>query len=239
MKTAIGAIVLAVLLFAAGTAALMQARATRGVAEAHSRLATLQYDRAEVADEAPAGSWWPSDQLDVERPVRAATVSYWRRNYASLANVSLGNTDDRRTPAVEGTLLFLGANSRFRENKTPVITTPASRAAAVEQLDAIIQAYAEVLRVDSTHTDAAYNYEFVGRMRDTIARARPGRTAAGAALAEPSPDDDLPVGPTLHGHPGGPPVEVSGEQFKTLTPMSFEEREEAEPGQGAKPRRRG
>jgi hypothetical protein len=53
------------------------------------------------------------------------------------------------------------------------------------------------------------------------------------------PGVDLPGGPTLHGRPGGPPPDVSMDQFKTLTPMSFEEREEADPGAGPLPRRKG
>jgi hypothetical protein len=53
--------------------------------------------------------------------------------------------------------------------------------------------------------------------------------------------DDLPPGPTVHGWPGAPPPGVDLGEFKTLTPMKYEEREEqqTDPGQGTFQRRRG
>ena len=50
---------------------------------------------------------------------------------------------------------------------------------AVERLDTVIQAYAEVLRSDPGNADAAYNYEYAVRFRDSIARARPGARGRG------------------------------------------------------------
>jgi hypothetical protein len=50
---------------------------------------------------------------------------------------------------------------------------------------------------------------------------------------------DLPIGPTVHGRPGGPPQDLPMQQFRTVTPMRYEEREELEPGRGQRPKRRG
>jgi hypothetical protein len=101
-----------------------------------------------------------------------------------------------------------------------------------------------VLRKDPSYTDAAYNYEFVARLRDTIAREKPAaRAAREKKLAAAKPEIasvDLPAGPTIHGLPGGPPEGVPMSDFKTLSPMRYDEREEQmEPGRGKAIRRKG
>jgi hypothetical protein len=97
-----------------------------------------------------------------------------------------------------------------------------------------------VLRSDGTAVDAAYNYEYIARIRDMLAKAK-GARSKDFKPAEPEVASvDLPTGPTVHGRPGGPPPTVSMNDFKTISPMRFDEREEqAQPGRGAPPRRRG
>ena len=75
-------------------------------------------------------------------------------------------------------MLLLAANAAFRASAPQ----GADRRDAVERLDGVIRAYAEVLRKDPSDADAAYNYEYVVRLRDTLAkapapqeRARPAR----------------------------------------------------------------
>ena len=105
--------------------------------------------------------------------------------------------------------------------------------------------HADVLRRDPSLTDAAYNYEYVARLRDTIAREKPATRAARekklASAAKPEEVSvDLPAGPTIHGLPGGPPEGVPMSDFKTLSPMRYDEREEQmEPGRGKAIRRKG
>ena len=54
------------------------------------------------------------------------------------------------------------------------------------------------------------------------------------------PGVDLPTGPTIHGRPGGPPESESMGDFKTVTPMRYDEREEQmDPGRGQKLQRKG
>jgi hypothetical protein len=51
---------------------------------------------------------------------------------------------------------------------------------------------------------------------------------------------DLPTGPTVHGRPGGPPEGTDMSDFKTITPMRYDEREEQmDPGRGKELRRKG
>ncbi len=234
MKTAVAVLALAVVLFVAGAAAFGQARTTREIAGVYERLATLHYDAGdrEVAAQTTV-SWWPGAAED-QGPVQAATVTYWSRDYDALVNPA--GKGRGAAPESNPSLLFIAANAQFRATHPEAL----DRNVAVERLDAVIQAYADVLRVDPDHADAAYNYEMVGRLRDLVARSKPTKGARPAVVAEaPAMDGDLPAGATLHGYRGGPPPDVPSEDFKTLTPMSFEEREEADPGQGPAPRRRG
>ena len=70
------------------------------------------------------------------------------------------------------------------------------------------------------------------RPRDRVTRGRPSSEPEILSV-------DLPSGPTIYGRPGGPPPEIPGNQFKTLAPMPYDEREETDPGRGAAPRRGG
>jgi hypothetical protein len=140
--------------------------------------------------------------------------------------------------------MFVVANAAFRaaQQQAARAKQSADRIAAVAVLDGVMQSYAEVLRVDPGHADAAYNFEYVIKFRDAVATGKPrARTAreAAEALQRVIPSADLPVGPTIHGKPGAPPPDIPGDQFKTIAPIPYEEREESEPGRGSAPRRRG
>lgn len=238
MKSVAGRLIIAVLLFAAAAAFVSEARRSRAAADTRERLATLQYARTSFAfadEEAPATIELPIGALADERLQQEALASYWRVDYEALTDPSglLGQSAD--TAAADSELLFLSANASFRlANARPA----ADRAAAVERLDRVVDAYGEVLRNNPAHSDAAFNYEYVSRVRDRLARgAKPPRPRDGLPPVIPSPD--LPIGPTIHGDPGGPPEEIPGSDFRTLAPMPFDEREETDPGQGPAPRRRG
>ena len=112
---------------------------------------------------------------------------------------------------------------------------PAPGPAAVQRLDGVLNAYASALKASPRNVEAAYNYEFVARYRDQVARsqgkgvqaARPLAPAA-AAMA-----GDLPAGPTIHGRPGAPPPDAKMEELQMLAPMEYGDREaqpEATPG---------
>jgi hypothetical protein len=237
MRSAITGVIVAAGLFVVAAACWTEARLTRRVADAHRRLATLHYDADDDIDSAVTvvnRLPWPGGASNSDIKRHRSTVSYWLVRYDSLSDMTLATGDQAVT---DPSLLFLAANASFRNSAAE----GGDRKAVVDRLDAVMQSYAEVLRREPTHADAAYNYEFVSRMRDVIAKApgkglpkeKPGEKTASVSI-------DLPTGPTVHGRPGAPPEGTVMSDFKTLTPMRYDEREEQmDPGRGKEIRRKG
>jgi hypothetical protein len=237
MKSLVGGTILAVVLFVAAAAAWTEARLTRRVAEAHRRLATLHYDTTDDIDDAVTvfnRLPWPQGEGSGDVRRHRATVSYWMVRYDSLAEIPMATGQEQVN---DPQLLLVAANAAFR-NSTPQV---GDRKAAVERLDTVIQQYADVLRKDPRQNEAAFNYEFVSRMRDTLAKG-PARPSAKDKKPEKveSVSVDLPSGPTVHGRPGAPPEGTPMSDFKTITPMRYDEREEQmDPGRGKEIKRKG
>jgi hypothetical protein len=226
-------------LFGLAYVAWSEAGVARRLAEAHQRLATLKYDYDEGIDE--AGSMLSRlpllPSITAEVPEHRARVSYWRAEYRQLTAGTPLSGGNVREDEQEPNVMMIAANAAYRASTEDL----SDRNASVERLDRVIQAYADVLRIDPDNTDASYNYEFVARFRDTFAKTKGKVTKQAPRRTDGELDAsiDLPIGPTVHGRPGGPPQEVPMQQFRTVTPMRFEEREELEPGRGPRPRRRG
>lgn len=246
MKSVLTGGILAVVLFVAAAASWGEARMARGISEAHRRLATLHYDADDNLDQVST-IWnrvpWPGGASggDVQR--QRATVSYWRAQYQSLNDLTQVTGAQALT---DPAMLFVAANASFRASMPEM----GDRKGAVSRLDTVVQAYADVLRRDPNATDAAYNYEYVSRLRDEFAKAPARPTAKDlkaqremaikAAADAGSVSVDLPAGPTIHGRPGGPPEGTDMSDFKTISPMRYDEREEQmDPGRGKEFRRKG
>jgi hypothetical protein len=241
MKSAFAGLLVAVALLAAGTLSWNQARATRRLADSHQRLAILQYELPDddegvstVVSRLPG----PAATLHEDEQRYRATVNYWLARYESLTELTAGTG----APAPsDPAILLLAANAAFRSSAPQ----GPDRRAAIERLDGVIQGYADVLRKDPSYADASYNYEFVVRLRDALAKAPPpGRNPRDRKPSSKAPMEeltvDLPAGPTIHGRPGGPPEGTDMSDFKTITPMRYDEREEqTEPGRGQTIRRKG
>jgi len=239
MKSIVAPLVFAVVLALAGTGFWLAGQTETRLADAHKRLATLQYSEAAAASDEVEQSIGlerrlpvvgPQSEFDV-RDLRAE-ARYWRTDYASLspqrdAAGSLTETN----PALQ----LVSANAAFRTTQQA-----ADRQDAVRRLDTVVKTYADVLRNGGGQVDAAYNYELAVRARDTLAKPR-----AAAPKAAPKPQAfaeaaDLPEGPTLHGKPGGPPPAVNMNQFKIVIPKRGEERNDApDAGKGGTKIRKG
>ena len=145
-------------------------------ANARMQLALLRYDAAETT----MPRWTLSDIVlaDAQTMVAAArrdaaTANYWRARYIEAMDV--GRQD------IDPDLLLIAANATFRASQREGHAGPQ----AVQRLDGVLQAYASVLKAAPRQADAAYNYEFVARLRDAIARMPPGRAKAESATGSP------------------------------------------------------
>jgi hypothetical protein len=253
MKSVAGPLVIAVAFAVVGAAFWLVGTTETRIAGMHKQLAMLHYDEAESEGEAV------EEALGLERRVpmvgRAAetdvrdtraAAGYWRSDYDAIAprrdaNGVITETD----PAI----LFLSANAGFRASHGVT-----DRADLVRRLDNVVKTYGEVLKaeagacgtaMDACETramDAAYNYEYAIRAREAMVRGRgpvAGKKAAHAAL-KVDDEADLPAGPTLHGHPGGPPPATEMNQFKIVIPKRGEERKDApDAGKGGQKIRKG
>jgi hypothetical protein len=234
MKTAAGGFVLALLLFILAAVAWTEAGLSGQMADAHEHLATLRYDAAGLERPAsvlgrlsPSGILTDADRFNVD-------VQYWRKQYGQLVPMTTATGTERIKDARR---LFVAANAAFRQSQ-PDRGNPKD---VIAKLDGVLLAYADVLRADSTFADAAFNYEYVARLRDTLSRGKP------LPQAPPVPEDDdarrnieLPNGPTPHGSPGESPNKEEAVKIKVITPLRSDEREDAQQaGSGSKPKRKG
>jgi hypothetical protein len=133
---------------------------------------------------------------------RKAAIRYWQRQYAAIvpeiadpvANVAPDNIE----------LQLVVANAMYRIGQAEAGSRQTLRGA----LDAAINGYLTVLKNASRQDDAAYNYEFLVRLRDDIAKGR--RKAEPIDVSGP------------HGHVGSPPLTGKNE-FKIYVPLQSDE----------------
>lgn len=232
MKTIIQRLLIAAVLAVAAWLSRSESQLSARVADTREQVATLHYADA---DTAPVGAtlsdYLPGDQprLRDEMRLAHASVSYWLGRYGEVT----GDTSDS---GADAQVLLTAANAAYREAQRD----PGTGLGAVQKLDGVLQAYASALKATApSHAlasvalakEAAYNYEFVARVRDQVARAQ-GKNVK--PVAPPALlTGDLPVGPTIHGSPGGPPPDAKMEDLKMIAPMEYGDREaqpEATPG---------
>jgi len=145
-------------------------------------------------------------RAETEHDQVRAPAAYW-----------LGKYDDAQRAADP----FLAANAAYRA----AVAQGGDWRAVVGRLDGAIGQYAEALRTNPGHPDAAYNYEFAIRYRAALA-ARQQNVAADAG-----PSTSLRAGGrdvSVHGVAGAPPDTSDLKKFKVIIPMRPEERREAE-----------
>jgi len=217
----------AVVLFAAAWLSWSEARLAARVADARQQMATLQFavdDR--LTPSASLSDYLPGNQPRLSAHIRRirATVAYWLGGYDDV--IEGGNQD------VDPVILLTAANAAFRASQRDAALPQQEQ---VQRLDGVLQAYAAVLKASPRDADAAYNYEFVSRVRDEVASRVPGKTPPAAVRARTGTGQagDLPEGNTIHGRPGGPPPDAKTEEFQVIAPMEYGDREaqpEATPG---------
>ena len=219
-----------------------ESRLTARVANAKQDVATFNHDNLDaltptrtLSDYVPGDRRLLSDEIRIAK----ARVAYWLGRYGSVAV----DTDAGKADAA---ILLTAANAAFREAQRDPATGPA----AVQKLDGVLQAYVSALKAvpqdgalasAALAREAAYNYEFVARIRDQVARAQ-GKAARIGPITPATPlrGGDLPLGATVHGAPGAPPPDAKMEELQMLAPMEYGDREaQPEATPGAKRERKG
>jgi hypothetical protein len=204
VKSVASLVVVVVLLVGAGTLLWFASESEARVAAAEYALVTLRYERAAEELEAARGRGVlePLVRRVGGAPTDTAIARYWAGDYEGLAE-----SEDVR-------LKLLAADAEYRMLRS----TGGTHQAFVARLDTIAKRYADVLRADPDNESAAYNYEYVIRLRAAAMRARqtiPGLDPAAGGL-------------TVHGLPGAPPPDSDAKKFKMIVPMMPDERQEAE-----------
>lgn len=167
--------------------------------------AEATYDRAEryfqYASHVPGIGNGPLNDIRA----RKAALRYWQRDYTSI--VPKQSDPVTAIPSDNVELQFVVANAVYRAG----VARAKDRPAALQALDAGINAEVVVLKNARRHEDAAYNLEYLVRLRDDVEK---GKRKLGN-----------PVGISAHGSMGFPAPELKDSpDFKLLVPLDTEER---------------
>jgi hypothetical protein len=234
MKGIVTCLVLAVALAVFGALCLGASRLDRERARAQESFLTGDYDSADSSlnvveryyEYASRLPWVGDGPVSAVRTRRAA-VKYWQRKYSALAPTDVA--DPLADAGVSNLpLQVVVADSVYRISQAGA----KDRAAMVKALDGAIDAYHTVLRNARRPDDApyaeeaAYNYEYVVRLRNEIANGR--------RRALPSTRDESEFG--SEGKPEDPTFE---NQFKQYIPLEKDERQDDNPGKISPPVRKG
>jgi hypothetical protein len=212
------------LLAALGTAAFLWGRLERELAQAEERMATLNYsdvqetlERAERFYERVSRMPFVESAALNEVRARRAAVHYWQRNYAAIVPAQADPIGSVPPENVE--LQFIVANAVFRQAQAGAKTP----AAVLQALDQGIAAQLAVLKNSSRNEDAAFNYEYLLRLRAAVA------VNPDAGLGS----DEAGTEKTTHGQPGGAPKQSDPSDFKIHIPLEAKEFENEAEGQQA------
>ncbi len=227
MKQTITRIIIAALLIGAADVARRAATAEERLADAQQQLTTqpdavtpATYD--EVESTMAFASRIPIVGRSLLEEVREqrALAAYWSGDYASVAATAPAADEEGGDPDLK----FLAANAAYRST----IQSRLERAALLRALDESLRRYGDVLEAAPNHNGAAYNYEFVARLRTALARGRQGQLLANETR------------PNMHGEEGDPPQGTKPPEFNVIVPLRPDERQEQfDAGVGGVTRRRG
>lgn len=230
MRSIAGFVVGAVVLALAAYALLGVARLEGYMAEAGERLATLQYEAAresltaarQYSGRARFVPWLGSD-VRQEIQAREAALSYWARDYETVLPAGAEPVTAVDEGNVELQLVVANAAHRMGQARF------ADRDAVAQVLEETAAGYLTVLKNETWHPDAAFNYEYLIRLRDAAAKGQ-----APPPPQENEEDADL-------GEAGAPTPATSQEGFEIYIPLEEGERNPSggEAGQSGPRERKG
>jgi hypothetical protein len=166
-------LVLALVLASGGTAFLAAAAYERDMAAVVEHLAVEEYDAASARLDDAAGYAryaklipYVGRKVDHDLAVHRAGLQYWQQQYDALLP-----RDADPVGAVEGEpadVQMFVANAAYRAGQARATT----RDTSMQTLQEGISGYLTVLKGDTWDERAAYNFEFLARVRDDIAKGR-------------------------------------------------------------------
>ena len=233
MKGIAGWVTAALVLAAAGGICLGASRLDRQMADAQRTVLTSEYDAADASLQVIERYYqyasrvpWVGDGPVNDVRARRAAIKYWQRRYGALAPAD--RTDPVADVAPDNLALqVIVADSVYRDGQTRA----KDRATLLRVLDSSVAAYRDVLSNARRPADAswgkvaAYNYEYVVRLRAEVVKGR-------RALPPPAGDRTL-------GSEGKPEEPSFEKQFKKYVPLEKEERQDGNPGKEPPPARKG
>jgi hypothetical protein len=228
MKGIAGFVVTALVFAVVGIAALAAGRYERDMAEAQQHLATLQYEdaSARLADAdryAAYAGWVPgmNDGVRQELRVRRAALSYWQHQYDAVRPQDADAGGAAGPEDVD--LQLIMANATFRAGQA----TSKDRPSTMQALDEAVGSYLSVLKSEEWNEDAAYNYEYLVRLRDEFAK--------NPRHQPPPPPQDK---NSANGQAGAPEATTDTRKFEIYIPLESTERTKAAEAGKATPNKR-
>ena len=231
MRTAVGYLIVVILLLTCGEVVRRAATFEDALAATQEHLATQNPEDTLAPEDDARGVQLLASLPVIGRPIRTdllrqrALAAYWRGDYsgADLSGPRNGTNPEPEGQPADDVTRFIAANALFRD----LARQPGNREAVVRGLDAVLKAYASVLGINPNAVDAAYNYEFVSRLRSTIAAGR-------------SNSIKLPSNSNVHGEKGAPPTQTKPGEFNIIVPLNPQERQDQiDPRAGVVPQRKG
>ena len=235
MKSVIILLFAALVLAVAGTVAFGVAAFERDMSSVEEHLATQDYASAATRlDDAAAhvgyARWLPriGAQASADIKARRAALQYWNRQYDALLP-----RDADPVGAVEGEpvdLQMLVANGAYRAGQLKAASKEgAGKDASMQTLQEAIGGYLTVLKGPAWDERAAYNYEFLVRVREDIAKGR-------RKQLPPPPEEQN----GSNGEAGAPFEPTNTKAFEVYIPLEESERNKAsEAGKAAPNARKG
>jgi hypothetical protein len=171
MRSTIGFAIAALVMGLFGVAFLGVARLEGYMADAGDRLSTLQYTSAQesltqaeqYANRARFVPWLGSDARQEIR-ARQAAAQYWQRQYDAI--LPAGAEPVAAVDETNVELQLVVANSAYRVHQTEF----KDKQSTVKALEETASGYLTVLKNNTWHPDAAFNYEYIIRLRDAAAK---------------------------------------------------------------------
>lgn len=234
MKGVTGFFVGAVVLAVVGAACLGARALELEVARVQQDFATFKYDEPEAtfdtaeryleyASRLPGIGNGPLNDVRARR----ATLRYWQNQYDEI--VPKQSDPVTAIPADNVDLQLVVAHALYRSGRAKAT----DKRTTLEALDAAIAGYLTVLKNASGQNDAAYNYEYLVRLRAEVEKARrfPGEGSS-------TPEEGSPT-KSPAGEPGGQPAARETPQFKIYIPLESNERDQGLAGKAGPIKRKG